>query len=110
VLIARALAVEADWLLADEPVAALDPLHQLRAMALLRGEVLRGAGVVAVLHDLTLAVRFCDRLILLNGGRVQLDGPPAALTAEVIARIYGVEVLRGEHRGEAFVLPWAALG
>ena len=110
VLIARALAVEADWLLADEPVAALDPLHQLRAMALLRSEVLRGAGVVAVLHDLTLAVRFCDRLILLNGGRVQLDGPPAALTAEVIARIYGVEVLRGEHRGEAFVLPWAALG
>jgi iron complex transport system ATP-binding protein len=109
VLIARALAVEADWLLADEPIAALDPLHQLRAMALLRGEVARGAGVVAVLHDLTLAVRFCDRLILLQDGRVALDGPPAALTHDVIAGVYGVEVLRGAHRGEGFVLPWAAL-
>jgi len=109
VLIARALAVEADWLLADEPIAALDPLHQLRAMALLRAEVSRGAGVVAVLHDLTLAVRFCDRLILLSEGRVALDGPPEALTPDVIARVYGVEALRGEHRGEAFLLPWAAL-
>jgi len=109
VLIARALAVEADWLLADEPVAALDPLHQLRAMTLLRGEVERGAGVVAVLHDLTLAVRFCDRLVVLRDGKVAADGPPSVLTPGVIAEAYGVEALRGEHRGEAFVVPWAAL-
>jgi iron complex transport system ATP-binding protein len=109
VLIARALAVEADWLLADEPIAALDPLHQLRAMALLRAEAKRGAGVVAVLHDLTLAVRFCDRLILLNDGRIRLDGPPAELTPQAIADAYGVEALYGEHRGESFVLPWAAI-
>ena len=109
VLIARALAVEADWLLADEPVAALDPLHQLRAMALLRGEVARGAGAVVVLHDLTLAARFCDRLIVLRDGQVVADGPPSVLTRQVIADVYGVEALRGEHRGEAFVLPWAAL-
>ncbi len=108
-LMARALAVEADWLIADEPVAALDPLHQLRAMALLRAEAARGAGVVAVLHDLTLAVRFCDRLIVMSHGRIVADGPPAALTHEVVADAYGVEAVIGERDGERFVLPWRAL-
>ena len=109
-LLARALAVEAEWLLADEPVAALDPLHQLRTMSLLRAQVARGAGVVAVLHDLTLAVRFCDRLIVLANGRILADGPPSALTEAVIAEAYGVTALRGEHEGEPFVVPWAAKG
>ncbi len=108
VLLARALAVEAEWLLADEPVAALDPLHQLRTMSLLRAEAGRGAGVVAVLHDLTLAVRFCDRLIVLAHGRILADGAPSALTEDVIAEAYGVTALHGVHEGEAFVLPWAA--
>ncbi len=109
-LLARALAVEADMLLADEPIAALDPLHQLRAMALLRAAARKGAGVVAVLHDLTLATRFCDRLIVLAEGRVVADGPPAALTDEVLAEAYGVTARRGEHDGEAFVVPWRAAG
>jgi iron complex transport system ATP-binding protein len=109
-LLARALAVEADMLLADEPVAALDPLHQLRAMALLRAEARKGAGVVAVLHDLTLATRFCDRLIVLDAGRVVADGPPSALTDAVLAETYGVTALRGERDGEPFVVPWRAAG
>ena len=109
-LLARALAVEADMLLADEPVAALDPLHQLRAMALLRAVARKGAGVVAVLHDLTLATRFCDRLIVLAEGRVVADGPPSALTDAVLAEAYGVTALRGEHDGEPFVVPWRAAG
>ncbi len=108
VLLARALAVEAEVLLADEPVAALDPLHQLQAMALLRSVARGGAGVVAVLHDLTLAARFCDRLIVLAGGRVVADGPPSVLTDAVVAAAYGVEALRGEHGGEPFIVPWAA--
>jgi iron complex transport system ATP-binding protein len=108
-LLARALAVEADILLADEPVAALDPLHQLSAMELLRAVAAKGAGVVVVLHDLTLAVRFCDRVIALAGGRIVADGPPSALTDAVVAEAYGVEVLRGEHRGEPFILPWKAI-
>src|SRR5262249_3849091 len=62
VLLARALAVEAAMLMADEPTAALDPLHQLRIMQLLRSIAERGSGVVVVLHDLSLATRFCDRL------------------------------------------------
>ena len=109
-LLARALAVGGDILLADEPVATLDPLHQLRAMALLRAEARKGAGVVAVLHDLTLATRICDRLIVLAEGRVVADGPPAALTDAVLAEAYGVEALRGERDGEPFVVPWREAG
>ncbi len=107
-LLARALAVEAEMLLADEPVAALDPLHQLRAMALLRDEARRGAGVVAVLHDLTLATRFCDRLIVLADGRVVADGPPAAaLTDAVLAEAYGVDGAARRTRRRAVCRPVA---
>ena len=89
--------------------AALDVLHQLRILHLLRGVARDGAGVVVVLHDLALATRFCDRLILLDGGRKVLDGPPEALTDEWIRRVYGVSALRGEHAGEPFVLPWSPI-
>jgi iron complex transport system ATP-binding protein len=108
-LMARALAVEADWLIADEPIAALDPLHQLRAMAILKAETSRGRGVIAVLHDLTLAARFCDRLIALKDGRVAVDVAARDFTAEQVAEVYGVEAFVGERVGERFVLPWAAL-
>jgi iron complex transport system ATP-binding protein len=77
-------------------------------MALLRAAVRKGAGVVAVLHDLTLATRFCDRLIVLAEGRVVADGPPSALTDAVLAETYGVTALRGERDGEPFVVPWRA--
>lgn len=96
-------------LLADEPVAALDPLHQLHVMDLLRKKVAGGGGgVVVVLHDLSLAARYCDRLVLLANGRVLAAGTPdAVLTDENIAAAFGVEVMRGERDGVPFVLPWA---
>ena len=78
ILLARALAVDAELLLADEPIAALDPLHQLQVMDLLRSTAGQGRGVIVVLHDLALAARFCDRLILLAQGRILVEGPPAA--------------------------------
>ena len=107
ILLARALAVEADILLADEPIAALDPLHQLQVMELLRMTARQGRGVVVVLHDLALAARFCDRLVLLAGGGVLAEGPPSTvLCDEHIATAYGVEVVRGERDGVPFVLPW----
>ncbi|GGC81983.1 ABC transporter ATP-binding protein [Chelatococcus reniformis] len=107
VLLARALAVEGDILLADEPIAALDPLHQLQVMALLRATARRGAGVVVVLHDLTLAARFCGRLVLLSGGRVLADGPAEAVLADAnVAEAYGVTLARGERAGETYLLPW----
>ncbi len=101
VLIARALAGEPEWLLADEPLTGLDPGHQLDACALFgrlaRGE---GRGVVVTLHDLGLALRMADRVLVLANGALLADGPPAeALSAQVIAQAYGVEarVLAGAH-------------
>jgi iron complex transport system ATP-binding protein len=110
-LIARALAVEAPMLLADEPVAALDPLHQLQVMQLLRTKAASGGGVVVVLHDLALAARFCDRLVLLNGGKVLAAGEPASvLTDANVAAAFGVDVVRGAHEGATYVLPWSPTG
>jgi iron complex transport system ATP-binding protein len=107
ILLARALAVDARVLLADEPIAALDPLHQLQVMELLRAIAGTGRAVIVVLHDLALAMRFCDRLILLAGGGILMEGPPArVLTDSHLAQAYGVEVVRGERDGVAFVLPW----
>jgi len=108
-LLARALAVEAPYLLADEPLAGLDPLHQLGVIELLRRTARRGAGVVVVLHDLTLAARFCDRLVLLGAGRLIAEGPPASvLDDERLAAVFGVAAVRSHHEGESLLLPWRA--
>ncbi len=92
VLFARALAVEAAALIADEPLASLDPGHQIDVMDMLRAEAAGGALVIAVLHDLTLAARYCDRLLLIDGGRIVADGPPAdVLTSERLHSVYGID-------------------
>jgi iron complex transport system ATP-binding protein len=92
VLFARALAVEAPALIADEPLASLDPGHQIDVMELLRAEAASGALVVAVLHDLTLAARYCDRLLLIDEGQIVADGAPAAvLTPARLRRVYGID-------------------
>jgi iron complex transport system ATP-binding protein len=93
VLLARALAVEAPVLVADEPLASLDPEHQLHGMELLRAQARSGALVLAVLHDLALAARFCDRVLVLHEGRLVGDGAPAdVLTPELLAAVYRVRV------------------
>ncbi len=106
-LLARALAVEAPILLADEPVGALDPRHGLAIMQLLKDEAARGRLVIAVLHDLALASRFCDRLIVLRDGRLAADGAPLdVLAAGSIERLYDVSGHHGARDGERFVIPW----
>ena len=111
VLIARALAVEAPVLLADEPLAALDPAHQLEVMALLRAEATRGATVLAVLHDLTLAARACDRLMLLHQGRLVGDGAPRdVLTPTLLSEVYRVKAELIETAEGLFVLPLTLAG
>lgn len=106
VLLARALAVEAPLLLADEPVAALDPLHQLRVMELLRASARRGQGVLMVLHDLSLAARFCERLVLIAEGNVVAQGAPEeVLQPPHLRRAYGVEMFSGSADGVPYVLP-----
>ena len=93
VLIARALAGDPQWLLADEPLAGLDPGHVLDACDLFRRLAdEEGRGVILTLHDLDAALRVADRVIVLAEGRVLADGPPSeALTPEVLKTAYGVE-------------------
>lgn len=92
VLLARALAVEAPALVADEPLASLDPGHQIDVMDLLKAEAVAGAMVIAVLHDLTMTARYCDRLLLVDAGQVVAQGPPAdVLTAANLRSVYGIE-------------------
>lgn len=107
VLLARVLAGTPDWLLADEPLANLDPAHQLDALACLRAAADRGAGVIAVLHDLGLAARIADDVLLLRAGRVIGAGPMAsALTAETIGATFGITAQVGTTpAGVRFVVP-----
>jgi iron complex transport system ATP-binding protein len=107
VLLARALAVEAAVLLADEPAAFLDAGHQLTVLQLLRRRADAGDAVVVVLHDLSAASRFCDRVAVLASGRVAADGSPAnVLNDDFLARVFGIRVARGEREGIPFFLPW----
>lgn len=106
VLIARALAQEAPLMLADEPTAGLDPAHQIALMKTFAGLASEGSSVVACLHDLGLAARFCTRLLLLEGGRIVADGSPRkVLTQERLRAIYKVETFLAEHEGGLVVQP-----
>lgn len=92
VLLARAIAGEPEWLLADEPMAGLDPSHQLDAAVLFqRMAHADGRGVVITLHDLHLAARVADRIVVMAGGRILQDGVPLdALSPDVLRAAYGV--------------------
>ena len=115
VLLARALAVEAPVLLVDEPIAMLDPYHQLDVMRLLRSYAAGADGtgprlVVAVLHDLGLAARFCGRVLLMNDGAVVGDGPPeTTLSSAAIRAHYRVEPFIARHADEPLIVPWRPL-
>jgi iron complex transport system ATP-binding protein len=109
VQLARALAVGARLLFADEPVAGLDPGHQIQVMELLRRHVGDTSSVVIVLHDLTLAARYCTRLVLMARGRVVADGPPErVMTAENLAAVYGIQA-RIERQDEGLLVIPAGL-
>ncbi|MTJ83873.1 MAG: ABC transporter ATP-binding protein [Telmatospirillum sp.] len=91
VQMARALAVGGRLLFADEPVAGLDPGHQIQVMDLLHRHANGPRSVIVVLHDLTLAARYCHRLVLMAKGRVVADGPPSqVLTPGHLAAVYGI--------------------
>ncbi|KQY92850.1 iron ABC transporter ATP-binding protein [Caulobacter sp. Root1455] len=92
VLLARLLATRAPLLVADEPVAGLDPDAQLLTLDLLRAEAAAGAAVVVTLHDLGLAARSCDRVLVLDHGRVAAEGAPIdALSPEVLASVFKLD-------------------
>lgn len=105
VLLARVLAGEPRWILADEPLAALDIAHQLALLRHLRAAASSGTGVVLVLHDLTHAMNHADRVIVLDDGTKAADGKPRdALSPELIERVWGVPCRWiGEAGGQALV-------
>ncbi|WP_247008975.1 ATP-binding cassette domain-containing protein [Halorientalis litorea] len=89
VLLARALVQDTPALLLDEPTASLDINHRVRTLELVSDLVAEGKTAFAAIHDLDLAARYCDRLVLLADGEVRASGPPA-------------EVLQSTHLGDAF--------
>ena len=92
VLLARVFAGTSQWILADEPFTGLDPAHQFEAAELLRIFAGNGGGVVLTIHDLSLAARIADRIVVLNEGCIATEGPPeVALDPAILRRVYGVE-------------------
>ncbi len=110
-LLARLIAQETPILLADEPIAGLDPAHQLATMQIFADMARAGHTVLASLHDLTLAGRWCDRLILLERGRIVVQGSPrAVLTPERIAETYGVKARFDSDADGLIVVPLRLIG
>jgi iron complex transport system ATP-binding protein len=110
VALARVLAVEAPVLLADEPIASLDPRYQIDVMINLRSAADRGVLVVVVTHDLGLAARFSDTVLVLSDGRLVTQGKPAqALSEQIMADVFRVSAYRADYRNETVILPWAGV-
>jgi iron complex transport system ATP-binding protein len=110
VALARVLAVEAPVILADEPTASLDPRHQIDVMRNLRAAADKSALVIVVTHDLGLAARFADTVLVLSEGRLVSQGDPtAALSEQVIADVFRISAYRAEYQREAVIVPWAEI-
>lgn len=90
--LARALASQAPALIADEPTAALDPGHSFDVLATLQAQAHDGQAVLVVVHDLVLAARFCDEIILLHQGKLVIQAPPCeALSPQILSSVYRVK-------------------
>lgn len=106
VLLARVLAGNPSWLLADEPLASLDPAHALDLVARLRHIAAQGTGVLLVAHDLLHAQRAADDAVLLADGRIVAAGPVReVITPDHLARAYGIRVAALEEDGRTFYIP-----
>ncbi len=111
VLAARAIAQDTPVLLADEPASGLDPAHQMTMMAGLRQLAAKDRAVLVSLHDLTLAARWCDRILLMKDGRLAAEGTPTdVLTADTLREIFGVVAHIGHDAGGMILAPVALAG
>ncbi|MFJ9993021.1 heme ABC transporter ATP-binding protein [Pseudomonas putida] len=98
---------EGATLLLDEPTSALDPLHQHTTLQAVRSFADRGAAVLVILHDLNLAARYCDAILLLEQGRSHaLDTPARVLTPQALKAVFGIDVLVQAHpeRGHPLII------
>ena len=110
VALARVLAVEAPVILADEPTASLDPRHQIDVMKTLRLATGKGALAIVVTHDLGLAARFADTILVLADGRLVSQGAPMeALSDPVMRDVFRISAYRAEFQREAVIVPWAEI-
>ena len=110
VALARVLAVEAPVLLADEPTASLDPRYQIEVMKNLREAADGGMLVIVVTHDLGLAARFADTILVLSEGRLAAQGPPvSALSDQTMAEVFRVSAYRADYQRETLIVPWAEI-
>jgi iron complex transport system ATP-binding protein len=110
VALARVFAVEAPVILADEPTTSLDPRHQIEVMKTLRVAADQGALVIVVTHDLGLAARFADIVLVLSDGRLVSQGAPAeALSEQVMGEVFRISAFRAEYLREAVIVPWAEI-
>jgi iron complex transport system ATP-binding protein len=110
VALARVLAVEAPVILADEPTSSLDPRHKIGVMQTLRAAANEGALVIVVTHDLGLAARFSDTVLVLSEGRLVSQGRPEdALSEQVMGEVFRVSAYRAEYLREIVIVPWAEM-
>ena len=110
VALARVLAVEAPVILADEPTASLDPRHQIDVMKNLRTAADKDVLVIVVTHDLGLAARFADHVLVLSEGRLVSQGTPGeALSEQVMGDVFRITAYRAEYQREAVIVPWAEI-
>jgi iron complex transport system ATP-binding protein len=110
VVLARVLAVEAPVILADEPTASLDPRHQIDIVRSLRAAADKGALVMVVTHDLGLAARFADTVLVLSDGRLVSQGAAAeALSEKIMGEVFRVSAYRAEFQRENVIVPWAEI-
>ncbi|MBI3699880.1 MAG: ABC transporter ATP-binding protein [Afipia sp.] len=108
VALARVLAVEAPVILADEPTASLDPRYQLNIMSVLRSTANGGALVIVVTHDLGLAARFADTVLVLSDGRLVAQGAPDhALSDSIMEDVFRVGAYRASFQNQSVIVPWA---
>ncbi|MCF8474816.1 MAG: ABC transporter ATP-binding protein [Emcibacter sp.] len=111
VMLARAMVSQADYLCADEPIASLDPYHQLQVMNILQNLAKEGHGVLIILHDLGLAKRYCDELVLMHQGKICATGTPNdVLTEENLDKTYHIKISRWHENGDHFIAPWKTSG
>lgn len=103
--LARALAAETPILVADEPVAALDPRYQHEVLRIFSAAASEGKSLLMVVHDLALAARYADRLIWMKGGRILADGPPReTIQPERLKTVFGIEARVDATREDAISL------
>ena len=110
VALARVLAVEAPVLLADEPTASLDPRYQIEVIRNLRDAADGGMLVIVVTHDLGLAARFADTVLVLSEGRLVAHGAPTeALSDRIMADVFRISAYRAQFEQENLIVPWAEI-